>query len=63
MLPGLTKVLELPFTYRDCHHAFFVERTELDKNVPIHCPKCSVVIRLNSEQMKNLAPGRRPVRD
>jgi DNA-directed RNA polymerase subunit RPC12/RpoP len=56
-------VLELPFTCRRCHHAFFVAKAELDKNEPIHCPKCSAVFRLKSEQMKNLAPGRRPVRD
>jgi hypothetical protein len=43
--------------------SFFVEKTELDKNVPIHCPKCWAVFRLKSEQMKNLPPGRRPVRD
>ena len=56
-------VLELPFTCRRCHHAFFMEKTELDKNEPIHCPKCSAVFRLKREQMKSLAPGRRPVRN
>jgi hypothetical protein len=35
----------------------------LDKNEPIYCPKCSAVFRLKSEQMKGLAPGRKPVRD
>jgi hypothetical protein len=59
----MRNVLELPFTCRRCHHAFFVVKAELDKNEPIHCPKCSAVFRLKSEQMKNLAPGRRPVRD
>jgi uncharacterized C2H2 Zn-finger protein len=36
---------------------------ELDKNEPIHCPKCAAVFRLRSEQMKHLAPGRKPVKD
>jgi uncharacterized C2H2 Zn-finger protein len=40
-----------------------MEKTELDKNEPIHCPKCSAVFRLKGEQMKSLAPERRPVRD
>lgn len=56
-------ILELPFTCRHCHHAFFVGKAELDKNEPINCPKCSTVFRLKQEQMKHLAPGRKPVRD
>jgi hypothetical protein len=40
-----------------------VVKAELDKNEPIYCPKCSAMFRLKSEQMKNLVPRRRLVRD
>jgi hypothetical protein len=43
--------------------ALSIAIAELDKNEPIHCPKCSAVFRLKSEQMKHLAPGRKPVKD
>jgi DNA-directed RNA polymerase subunit RPC12/RpoP len=59
----MRNVLELPFTCRSCQHIFSMPMAELNKNEPIHCPKCSAVFRLKSEQMKSLAPGRRPVRD
>jgi len=59
----MREVLQLPFTCHSCHHAFAVPTAELDNNRPIHCPKCSAVFRLKSEQMKNLVPGREPIKD
>ena len=59
----MRNVLDLPFTCHSCQHAFSVPMVDLNKNEPIYCPKCSAVFCLKSEQMKNLAPGRRPVRD
>jgi hypothetical protein len=59
----MREILQLPFTCHSCQHAFSVASVDLDKNEPIQCPKCSAVFRLKSEQMKRLAPGRKPVRD
>jgi DNA-directed RNA polymerase subunit RPC12/RpoP len=59
----MREVLQLPFTCHACQHAFSMAIAELDKAEPIHCPKCSAVFRLKSEQMKRLAPGRKPVKD
>ena len=59
----MREILELPFTCHTCHHAFAVPKGELDRNEPIHCPKCGAVFRLKREQMKHLAPGRKPVKD
>jgi DNA-directed RNA polymerase subunit RPC12/RpoP len=60
---SMREFLQLPFTCHNCHHAFSVPKAELDKNRPIHCPKCAAIFRLKSEQMKHLAPGRKPVKD
>jgi uncharacterized Zn-finger protein len=59
----MREILQLPFTCHSCQHAFSVRKVDLDKNEPIYCPKCSAMFRLKSEQMKGLAPGRKPVRD
>lgn len=59
----MREILQLPFTCHTCHHAFSVSKAELDKNGPIHCPKCAAIFRLKSEQMKHLAPGRKMVKD
>ena len=58
----MREVLQLSFTCHACQLAFSIAIAELDKNEPIHCPKCSAVFRLKSEQMKHLAPGRKPVK-
>jgi hypothetical protein len=47
----MREILQLPFTCHSCHHAFSVSKAELDKNGPIHCPKCAALFRLKSQQM------------
>lgn len=59
----MREILLLPFTCHSCHHAFSMPKAELDKNGPIYCPKCAALFRLKSQQMKQLAPGRKPVKD
>jgi len=60
---AMREILQLPFTCHSCHHAFAVPKAELDKNRPIHCPKCAAIFRLKRAQMRHLAPGRKPVKD
>lgn len=55
--------LKLPFTCHGCQENFSLAKDEADQNAPIQCPKCGQVYRLRQEQMKQLAPGRAPVRD
>jgi uncharacterized Zn-finger protein len=59
----MREILQLPFTCHSCHHAFSVPKAELDRNGPVHCPKCAALFRLKRQQMKHLAPGRKPVKD
>lgn len=59
----MDKVLTLPFTCRGCQENFSLSKDEADRNAPIKCPKCDRVYKLRQEQMKQLAPGRKPVRE
>lgn len=53
----------IPFTCHGCHTNFSITMEEADRNEPIRCPRCTKVYRLRQEQMKQLAPGRLPVRE
>lgn len=55
--------IKLPFTCRGCYENFTLSKVEADRNAPIKCPKCERVYQLRQEQMKQLAPGRAPVRE